>query len=87
MANEELPPDEVLEALTAPDPVAPAEPDPAPVRAIRMEPAMGAQMFTPEDPRAGAYEAGKVYRIPEDVSPEKAAALLAGGGYVATDPE
>lgn len=37
--------------------------------------------FNSDDPRAGHYAPGQILRIPEDVSAEKAQALLDGGGF------
>lgn len=55
------------------------------ILAVKMDPPMGRQSFGPDDPRVGAYEPGKVYRVPEDLSAEKAQALIDGGGYVACE--
>ncbi len=71
--------------------VAPPVPAPAPVvskasapppAAIRItEPGRGPEAFPSDDPRAGAYQPGMVYLIPDQVSADKAAALVAGCGY------
>jgi hypothetical protein len=49
--------------------------------AVRMTEVRGAEAFPAGDPRAGAFAANTLYRVPEDVPPATAEALVAGGGY------
>lgn len=60
-------------------------PGPGEIRALRMDPPMGRQCFEGSDPRAGAYEPHQIYLVPEELSLEKAKALIDGGGYVACE--
>ncbi len=60
---------------------APAPSSSVPI-AIRMtEPGRGPEAFPSDDPRAGFYRPDVVYLIPDQVSAEKAKALVDGGGY------
>lgn len=56
---------------------------PAASTAVVMEPEMGSLMYpaTDELGRAGAYEPGIRYRVPEDLSFEKAEALVEHGPF------
>lgn len=54
---------------------------------IEQWPPMGVGYFPAGDPRAGEYEPGKKYQVveepqgPDEISEEKAVALLEGGGF------
>ncbi|GEM_PF-7105802 len=56
-------------------------------RAVKMTPGRPSEYFLPQDPRAGAYQPGVSYVLGRDLTPEKAAALVAGGGYTYTEPD
>ncbi|MNT78450.1 hypothetical protein D3C72_2176900 [compost metagenome] len=51
-----------------------------------MDPPRGPESFPPDDPRAGLYQPGVSHVIGRDVSAEKAASLVQGGGYTYCDP-
>lgn len=57
---------------------------PAP-RAVQMDPPRGTLMFPPPDPRAGQYEPGVVYLVPDEIPEDRAAALVDGGGFAWVD--
>jgi hypothetical protein len=55
-------------------------------RAVRMHPPRGPENFPAPDPRAGFYQPGVSYVVGRDLTPEKAASLVQGGGYTYTEP-
>lgn len=56
------------------------------IQAVTMDSDRSPEYFPASDPRAGFYRPGVSYVVGRDLSPEKAEALVNGGGYTYCEP-